>query len=57
MRDSQSDASVLFANADCTVHTGLHKMIVTDNNLKYNVVSVTESDHGWASKLFSVVNT
>ena len=54
---SQSDTRMLFTNADDTLHTGLHKLIVTDNNLKYDVVGVTEIDHGWASEFLCIVHT
>jgi hypothetical protein len=57
MRYSQSDTSVMFTNADGTLHTGLHKVIVTDDNLKYDVVSVTEIDHGWVSEFLCMVHT
>ncbi len=57
MRYIQRDTSVLFTNADSTFYTSLHKVIVTDNNLKYDVVGVTEIDHDWASEFLYIVHT
>ena len=54
MRYIQRDTSVLFTNTDNTFYTSLDEVIVTDNNLKYDVVGVTEImteiDHDWASE-------
>ena len=54
---SQSDTRMLFTNADDTLHTGLHKLIVTDNNLKYDVASVAEIDHDRTSEFFGIFHT
>jgi hypothetical protein len=41
----------------CRCHLLLHKVFVTNDNLKYDVVSITEIDHCGASEFLRIVHT